>query len=132
MNSDEKIARLRAARLARDAEARNPNTRWNATHWDIGASSALEQAERTGSETRIRLIDEVVEKGISNIDDLSDRYGGDHVRDAHFAHVTMMVHGRPREGMAEPWLNTDCNARTCTIHPAFAEAWRKLRRWRTK
>jgi hypothetical protein len=127
-SEQEKRERLRQLRAQREAEVTS-----GATDWVLGAREVLDQALRNDARMRLDLIDELVETGNANIDEIAEKYGGGSTRDGHLSQVTTIMHGKARErnsafsGSPDEWLHCDLQARTYRVHPEFADAWRKVR-----
>ena len=124
----QKIERLRKLREQREAEVAA-----GATDWVRGTREVLDQALRNDAKMRLDLIDELVEVGNANIDEMAEKYGGGSVRDGHLAQVTSILHGRERPtgenftGGPDWWLTSHLDTRINELHPEFVNAWRKVR-----
>ena len=120
-------------RLRKLREQREIDVAAGATDWVRGAREVVDQAMRNNAKTRLDLIDELVETGDANLEEMAEKYGGGSVRDGHLAQVTSILHGKARAigenftGGPDWWLTSHLDARTYEIHPEFKDAWRKVR-----
>jgi hypothetical protein len=124
----QKLERLRNLRKQRESEVAA-----GATDWVRGAREVVDQAMRNNARLRLELIDELVETGNANLEEMAEKYGGGSVRDGHLAQVTSILHGEARAvgenftGGPDWWLTSHLDTRTYEVHPDFVDAWRKVR-----
>jgi hypothetical protein len=90
--------------------------------------SYLHERKRTFSaKSMLAVIDDLAVRGTVTQAELIDEHGPPDFIATTLGHVTTAVHG----GGVVPdggWYSTTNNPHTYTVHPSFAEAWKKKRR----